>query len=486
MLASACPGWICYAEKTHGELLPFISKTKSPQQVAGTLLKRWYSSRIPIAASEDYTAPNGDMTASHPASSVYHVTIMPCYDKKLEASRPDFYDELLGTKDVDCVITTGELDRLMIEEGFDIRQPVPDEAEGSNGSQRPAILPSLLDHPGSASGSYLFQLMSACWAQRLQEHPSDQPPTLDLKVIRTSDYTEYTLRAPAVDPSTPSGPILFRGAHCYGFRNLQNLVRKVQRQTGVRGKKSGSAASRINGQAVGGARRGGLRGRGVARGGMVKRAAVGASNANGDASLAIQAGEEEEARGYDYVEVMACPSGCVNGGGQIRPPTAGDASTMIDSKSVSMALGSGIVESTEAQVDKMQIDTPPPSKATLDPEGYTSGWSTPGMQDEAEQAMVNKGWQGTSKEWVKRVEGAYWQGSTQGGGGLKETLLSHLTVATRQRDDVAALTKEILQTLQQQQQSDAVTEVKPTSLLRTDYRSIADEEGAVNGLAVQW
>ncbi len=34
MLASACPGWICYAEKTHGELLPYVSTTKSPQQVA--------------------------------------------------------------------------------------------------------------------------------------------------------------------------------------------------------------------------------------------------------------------------------------------------------------------------------------------------------------------------------------------------------------------------------------------------------------------
>ena len=32
MLASACPGWVCYAEKTHGDLvLPFISTARSPQ-----------------------------------------------------------------------------------------------------------------------------------------------------------------------------------------------------------------------------------------------------------------------------------------------------------------------------------------------------------------------------------------------------------------------------------------------------------------------
>jgi len=41
MLASACPGWVCYAEKTHAEMLPFISRTKSPQQVMGTLVKEW-------------------------------------------------------------------------------------------------------------------------------------------------------------------------------------------------------------------------------------------------------------------------------------------------------------------------------------------------------------------------------------------------------------------------------------------------------------
>jgi len=43
MLASACPGWICYAEKAHAEMLPFISRTKSPQQVMGTLVKEWLS-----------------------------------------------------------------------------------------------------------------------------------------------------------------------------------------------------------------------------------------------------------------------------------------------------------------------------------------------------------------------------------------------------------------------------------------------------------
>ena len=44
---------------------------------------------------------------SRSPDSIYHVTVMPCFDKKLEASRSDFYSDLYSTRDVDCVITAG-------------------------------------------------------------------------------------------------------------------------------------------------------------------------------------------------------------------------------------------------------------------------------------------------------------------------------------------------------------------------------------------
>ena len=74
MLASACPGWVCYAEKSQGAwVLPHISSAKSPQAVQGSLVKRWLASRL------------GRMPGA-----VYHCAVMPCFDKKLEASREDF------------------------------------------------------------------------------------------------------------------------------------------------------------------------------------------------------------------------------------------------------------------------------------------------------------------------------------------------------------------------------------------------------------
>lgn len=90
MLASSCPGWVCYAEKTHGNfILPYISTTRSPQQIMGMLVKEFLARQFDV-----------------PSNRIYHVTIMPCYDKKLEASRDDFYSEVNDSKDVDCVITS--------------------------------------------------------------------------------------------------------------------------------------------------------------------------------------------------------------------------------------------------------------------------------------------------------------------------------------------------------------------------------------------
>jgi iron only hydrogenase large subunit-like protein len=198
---------------------------------------------------------------------IYHVSVMPCYDKKLEASRQDFRDELYSTRDVDCVITTGELELMMREKGWDLSIPVQDELESLPHSAVGFEFPELMSHTGTSSGSYLHSLLDMLTLT--------SPDALDLSVrtVRSSDYEEYTLQ------KRDSGEVVFKGAKCYGFRNLQNVVRKVGRDAGVQ---------------VGKGVAGGLRAR-------MKRRAGG------------KEGEEEKEKIYDYVEVMACPGGCVNG-----------------------------------------------------------------------------------------------------------------------------------------------------------------------------
>lgn len=91
-------GWVCYAEKTHGKLvLPLISITKSPQQIMGSLVKYHLT----------------EVNKLNP-EQIYHVTLMPCYDKKLEATRNDFCNDQTQVKDVDCVITSGKIDSKII------------------------------------------------------------------------------------------------------------------------------------------------------------------------------------------------------------------------------------------------------------------------------------------------------------------------------------------------------------------------------------
>lgn len=89
-------GWVCYAEKTHGNfILPYIGVTKSPQQIMGSMVK------YHLAKCRGVTPER-----------VYHISVMPCYDKKLEASRADFYNENQETRDVDCVITSSMCEKI--------------------------------------------------------------------------------------------------------------------------------------------------------------------------------------------------------------------------------------------------------------------------------------------------------------------------------------------------------------------------------------
>lgn len=100
MLTSCSPGWINYIEKFYPELLPHVSSCKSPQQMFGALAKTYYSQISGI-----------------PAKDITVVSIMPCTAKKHEAARPEMNSS--GFQDVDIVLTTRELARMLKHDGID-------------------------------------------------------------------------------------------------------------------------------------------------------------------------------------------------------------------------------------------------------------------------------------------------------------------------------------------------------------------------------
>ncbi|KAK9477705.1 iron hydrogenase [Lipomyces japonicus] len=258
VLASACPGWICYVEKTHPHVLPYLSSVKSPQQITGSLLKKLITAETGVSGQQ-----------------IYHVSVMPCFDKKLEASRDDFAQD--GVRDVDCVITTKEIVQLLIDQKIDF-MTINEAADAV--SIRQSLAPKIWQHDwnwdsseGSSSGGYLWHVLDSL----AKFHSSNSGTAVSLKVIpgKNSDMVEYHL-------VTPDQVVVAKAAQVYGFRNIQNLVRKL---------KPSNSARKI---AVSHAR----------------------SKKSATATAIMNPAE------YDYVEVMACPGGCINGGGQIGTPSA--------------------------------------------------------------------------------------------------------------------------------------------------------------------
>jgi NADP-reducing hydrogenase subunit HndD len=108
MFTSCSPGWINFAEHYYPDLLPNLSTCKSPQQMMGAVVKSYYAEKLGKKPDE-----------------LYVVSVMPCTAKKDEAQRPGMGRG--GMPDVDAVLTTRELGRMIQEAGIDF-VGLPDEA----------------------------------------------------------------------------------------------------------------------------------------------------------------------------------------------------------------------------------------------------------------------------------------------------------------------------------------------------------------------
>ncbi|MBQ5443013.1 MAG: iron hydrogenase small subunit, partial [Oscillospiraceae bacterium] len=99
LLTSCCPAWVKYVENTHPQFLKNLSSALSPMQMFATVLKDRYQKK---------DAEDGRTT--------YHIAIMPCTAKKMEAGRPEF--RRFGTPNVDLVLTTQEVIKMIKESGI--------------------------------------------------------------------------------------------------------------------------------------------------------------------------------------------------------------------------------------------------------------------------------------------------------------------------------------------------------------------------------
>ena len=108
MITSCSPGWIRFCEFYYPEFIPNLSTCKSPHEMEGAIIKTYYAKQNNIDPKD-----------------IVVVSVMPCTSKKTEAAREQLVNAD-GLKDVDVVITTRELARMIREAGMDFNS-LPDE-----------------------------------------------------------------------------------------------------------------------------------------------------------------------------------------------------------------------------------------------------------------------------------------------------------------------------------------------------------------------
>ena len=103
MFTSCCPAWVKYLENENPKYLKNISTCKSPMEMFAAIIREHYQKKD----AED-------------GRSTFHIAIMPCTAKKMEAARPQFYHN--GKPDVDVVLTTQEIINMIKESGIQLPQ----------------------------------------------------------------------------------------------------------------------------------------------------------------------------------------------------------------------------------------------------------------------------------------------------------------------------------------------------------------------------
>ncbi len=119
MLTSCSPGWVKFLEQFYPDMLENISTCKSPQQMMGAIIKSFFATKANIDPEK-----------------IFSVSVMPCTAKKFERQRPEMgQDEML---DIDAVLTTRELGRLIKMYGVDVNSLEPEGADTPFGERSTA------------------------------------------------------------------------------------------------------------------------------------------------------------------------------------------------------------------------------------------------------------------------------------------------------------------------------------------------------------
>ena len=234
MITSCSPGWIKHIEHAYPDQLPHLSTCKSPHTMLGAVIKSFYAQRLNIDPQD-----------------LYVVSIMPCTAKKYEVQRPEMGHD--GLADVDAVLTTRELARMIKSAGIDF-----DALEESEFDAPLGLSTGAGDIFGVTGGVMEAALRTVYELVTGREIPFDGlhvTPIEGLEQIKTASIT--------IENTLPD------------YAYLEGVTVRIAVTSGLAGADV-----------------------------LMDELATGASP-------------------YHFIEVMGCPGGCINGGGQPRCQEAG-------------------------------------------------------------------------------------------------------------------------------------------------------------------
>lgn len=194
MITSCSPGWIKFAEHNYPEHLAHLSSCKSPQQMFGALAKTYYAEKADIRPED-----------------VFVVSIMPCTAKKYEAARPEMTSS--GYRDVDVVLTTRELARMLKQAGIDWAGVPAGEFDAPLGISTGAAV--IFGATGGVMEAALRTVYEVVTGQELG----------------SLDFTEVRGMAGVKEAAVPVGDLVVKVGVAHGLANARQLMEQVANGT---------------------------------------------------------------------------------------------------------------------------------------------------------------------------------------------------------------------------------------------------------------
>jgi iron-only hydrogenase group A len=203
MFTSCSPGWILFMEHFHPEMLPHLSTCKSPQQMFGAVAKTYYANKLDLRPEQIFVA-----------------SVMPCTAKKYECQREEMMAS--GTRDVDAVLTTRELGKMVRAAGIDFQRLPDEEMDAPLGLSTGAA--DIFANTGGVMEAALRTAHEVVTGRPLPGDNLHVAPVAGLAGVKEAAIT--------INDTLPDwsflGGVTLRVAVAHGLRNADQVIKQIQ------------------------------------------------------------------------------------------------------------------------------------------------------------------------------------------------------------------------------------------------------------------